>query len=152
MVNRESCSRDPRGASLLALRVLLATVAGRPSYFIDDGVRRHAARTASEAALSCASLALAQRARGNSTCSRNYMYAICTSHSRKDGQKKSAEKSLVGEVRRRRRRGGRRVIKALYKDTQTEATAGTKAAKRGERDARRNVVEARKSSSVKANY
>lgn len=48
-------------------------------------------------------------------------YEHDTSHARKDRQKKSGEKAG------RARTGGRggRVVKVLYKDTQTEATAGS---------------------------
>lgn len=119
-----------------------ATVVSAHAYFIRSEMRRNA--------VSCDALSCSQRygrPHGNSTCSRNYMYAICTSHARKDRRKKSGEKAGRAETATGRQKG--RVIKALYKDTQTEATAGTKCT--GWRTTRRNKVEAWKSSS-RSNY
>lgn len=74
----------------LSLRIL-RDVASAHAYFIRSEMRRNA--------VSCDALSYSQRygrPHGNSTCSRNYMYAICTSHARKDRRKKSGEKAGTG--------------------------------------------------------
>lgn len=79
----------------LELRIY-AMVASGSSYFIDSGIRRHANASIPSRAVACT--VRSQRytvptAPINSTYSHNYMYAICTSHARKDHQKKSDEKA-----------------------------------------------------------
>lgn len=55
------------------------------------------------------------------------MYAICISHARKDHQKKSGEKAEGGGGANSENVAARgRDIKALYKDTQTEAKSNVK--------------------------
>lgn len=77
-------------------------------------------------------------------------YVRDTSHAHKDHRKKSEEKAgRAHSCKAERREGG--VVKVLYKDTQTEATAGTKR-EGGEGTHGGNEVKARKSTSVKVNH